>query len=522
MRRKLLIPVISSLFFLQGLFAEEITLFYTNDLHAHVNPWINTVVDKSRPVGGFATIAGIVNQAKQNDKNVFFFDAGDYFTGPYISILTKGEAIVDILNTMPYDAVSVGNHEFDHGTPNMVAQLAKITNFPVLLNNVYYKNSDKRVIDRPWTIIEKNNLKIGVIGMHSRFAFYDTIAAKMIEDVEARDEVPELKQSIAELKAKHVDLIVLLAHEGVPGRQSSFGNSDVARLLQADIDTAKKVDGIDVLITGHAHVGTPVPLKANNTLIVSTDAYATDLGKLVLNFNPETKKIESYNGKLITLFADQYKPDPNVQKEIDKWEKKLKTITSQVIGHSANVLTRSYGESSPLGNLMLDATMAQSTDAVVGFQNSGGLRADIPKGEVTFGDVISTYPFNDELVEMDLTGKDLISLMIHATNLTNGALQVSKNVKVTYSSKKPLNERIISFTIDGKSIQDSKTYRVVTNYFCASGGDGYQAFVTGKNRKTIPGSSNSGALISYFKEHDIVTPDETKRVTDIANTNSKN
>ncbi len=148
MRRKLLIPVISSLFFAQGLFAEEITLFYTNDLHAHVNPWINTVVDKSRPVGGFATIAGIVNQAKQNDKNVFFFDAGDYFTGPYISTLTKGEAIIDIMNTMPFDAVSVGNHEFDHGVDNMVKQLSK-ANFPVLLGNVFYTNSNKPVWNKP-------------------------------------------------------------------------------------------------------------------------------------------------------------------------------------------------------------------------------------------------------------------------------------------------------------------------------------------------------------------------------------
>lgn len=85
---------------------------------------------------GFATIAGIVNQAKQNDKNVFFFDAGDYFTGPYISTLTKGEAIIDIMNTMPFDAVSVGNHEFDHGVDNMVKQLSK-ANFPVLLGNVF-------------------------------------------------------------------------------------------------------------------------------------------------------------------------------------------------------------------------------------------------------------------------------------------------------------------------------------------------------------------------------------------------
>ncbi|MCG2937646.1 bifunctional metallophosphatase/5'-nucleotidase, partial [Escherichia coli] len=82
---------------------------------------------------------------------------------------------------------------------------------------------------------------------------------------------------------------------------------------------AKKVNGVDVLITGHAHVGTPQPIKVNNTLIVSTDAYGTNIGKLVLAYNPKTKKIDSYNGELLTIFADQFNPDTIVQNTIDKW-----------------------------------------------------------------------------------------------------------------------------------------------------------------------------------------------------------
>lgn len=106
--------------------ARDITIYYTNDLHAHVTPEIIPYVSKTRPVGGFAPISKIVKDAKAKEKDVFFFDAGDYFTGPFISTLTKGEAIIDILNTMPYDAVSVGNHEFDHGHENLVKQLSKL------------------------------------------------------------------------------------------------------------------------------------------------------------------------------------------------------------------------------------------------------------------------------------------------------------------------------------------------------------------------------------------------------------
>ncbi|HDT2306732.1 TPA: bifunctional metallophosphatase/5'-nucleotidase, partial [Citrobacter braakii] len=307
--------------------ARDITIYYTNDLHAHVTPGIIPSVSKTREVGGFAPISKIVKDAKEKDKDVFFFDAGDYFTGPYISTLTKGEAIIDILNTMPYDAVSVGNHEFDHGHENLVTQLSKLK-FPVLLNNVFYSNSDKPLIKTPYTIVEKNGLKIGVIGMHGVSAFYEAIAAGVREGVDCQDPVPYVKKQLEGLKGK-VDLTVLLAHEGVPGRQSSGGDEDVARALKADVEMAKTLEGygLNVLITGHAHKGTPEPIKVGDTLVVSTNAYTIELGKLVLDWNPETKKVDSYNGKLITMYADTYKPDPQTQAKIDEWNNKVKKIT---------------------------------------------------------------------------------------------------------------------------------------------------------------------------------------------------
>ena len=193
------LSVIFGVIFSHSVLAQDVTIYYTNDIHAHVNPAKIIAVDKNRLIGGMANIAGIVNEAKKKSKDVFFFDAGDYFTGPYISTLTKGEAIIDIMNTMPFDAVSVGNHEFDHGVPNMVSQLSK-AEFPILLGNIYYTDTNKPVWDHPWTIIEKDGLKIGVIGLHGAFAFYDTVAAKAREGVEARDEIKYLNKALAELK----------------------------------------------------------------------------------------------------------------------------------------------------------------------------------------------------------------------------------------------------------------------------------------------------------------------------------
>lgn len=514
-KRLLILPLlIGSLLGGAPVYAKEITLYHTNDLHAHVMPFIVPYISKERQVGGFANIAGIVKEAKAKDDGVFFFDAGDYFTGPYISTLTKGEAIIDIMNEMSFDAVSVGNHEFDYGVPNIVSQLNK-AKFPVLLGNVFYEKMDKLVWNKPWTIIEKEGIKIGVIGLHGKFAFYDTVNKDKRQGVDARDEVEYLNKYLKEIKSK-VDITVLLVHEGVPARQSSFGTNDVARMLQKDIDLAKQVDGVDVLITGHAHVGTPQPIKVNNTLIVSTDSYGINLGKLVLDVNDKTKKIDRYQGKLINIFADEYKPDPATQDKINIWTKKLDTLTQAKIGRTDTELTRAYGESSLLGNIITNAFLETDKRAKVAFVNSGGIRSEIAKGDITLGDVISMFPFPDELTYMELSGKDLRALMNHAANLTNGILQASSGLNMTYDSKKTPGKRVISLTIDGKDVKDDEYYPVVVNSFIATGGDGFSSFNNGRNVKTVPGISAADAVINAIKRHPELNPKQDFRVRDIS------
>ena len=168
--------------------AKDVTIIYTNDLHAHVEPYkVPWIADGKRDIGGWANITTMVKQEKAKNNATWFFDAGDYFTGPYISSLTKGKAIIDIMNTMSYDAVTIGNHEFDHGWDNTLLQLSQAT-FPIVQGNIFYQNSDKSFWDKPYTIIEKDGVKIGVIGLHGVFAFNDTVSAATRVGIEARDE----------------------------------------------------------------------------------------------------------------------------------------------------------------------------------------------------------------------------------------------------------------------------------------------------------------------------------------------
>lgn len=488
----------------QGL-AQDVTVIYTNDLHAHVEPYsVPWIADGKRPVGGFATISTLVKQEKARNPTTFYFDAGDYFTGPYISSLTKGKAIIDILNTMSLDAASVGNHEFDHGWDNTLLQLSQ-AKFPILLGNVFYQNSSVPFWNKPYTILEKDGVKIGVIGLHGVFAFDDTVSAAMRQGIEARDEVKWLQHYLDELRGK-VDITVALVHEGIPARQSSKGSIDVKRALDKDIQTASQVKGLDLLITGHAHVGTPEPIKVGNTLILSTDSGGIDIGKLVLDVNPKTRAHTVKSFELKTLFADKWKPDPVTQQTIDKWNKQLQQTVSQQIGETPINLTRAYGESSSLGNLFTDAMMAAAPDAQLAVTNSGGLRADINVGEITLGDVISAFPFPNELTVMDLNGKQVRNLMEHSASLSNGVLQASKGVMMRYDTHKPLGARVTQLTLNGKPIEDNQVYRVATNSFLAPGGDGFMAFTEGTNKQVRGGYNLSDALIDYLKSGNKIDP----------------
>lgn len=497
--------------------AKDITIIYTNDLHAHVEPYkVPYIADGKRDVGGWANITTLVKQEKAKNEATWFFDAGDYFTGPYISSLTKGKAIIDIMNTMPFDAVTMGNHEFDHGWDNTLLQLSQ-AKFPIVQGNIFYQNSNKAFWDKPYTIIEKDGVKIGVIGLHGVFAFNDTVSAATRVGIEARDEIKWLQRYIDELKGK-VDLTVLLVHEGTPARQSSIGGTDVRRALDKDIKTASQVKGLDILITGHAHVGTPEPIKVGNTLILSTDSGGIDVGKLVLDYQNKPHQFTMKNFELKTIYADEWKPDAQTKRVIDGWNKKLDEVVKQTVGRSPVELTRAYGESAPLGNLAADALLlAAGKNTQLALTNSGGIRTELPAGAITMGGVISVYPFPNELATMDLTGKQLRNLMEHGASLTNGILQVSKGLEMKYDSSKPIGQRVVELTLNGKPIEDATVYHIATQSFLADGGDGFTTFTEGKARNTAGGYYVSNAVIDYFKAGNTITDEQINgmRVADV-------
>jgi 5'-nucleotidase len=293
----------------------------------------------------------------------------------------------------------------------------------------------------------------------------------MVDGLEARDEEYYLRKYIEELEPI-TDLIVLSVHEGVPGRQSTKGLSDVERTLSKDIDLAKNVPGVDIMITGHAHKGTPDALLSNETIIVSTNAYSIELGKLVVSYDTEKKQIVDYSNELITIFDDEIEDDPEMSKVIDYWESQVQKIALKEVSFTTDKMVRAYGEESNMGNLFADA--AEEYDEKIDFAviNSGALRQDLDPGVLTKGDLISAFPFPNTLVMTKITGAQIEGLFDHAAGMTNGVLQVSKSFKYIINSNGDIKE----LRLNGKPINREKTYWVASTNFVTLGGDGYWEF----------------------------------------------
>ena len=491
---------------------KKITILYTNDLHSHVEPLKVPWISHTRLLGGFANIATLVKKEKATNANTLYLDAGDYFCGPYISSLTNGEAIIDLMNYMNIDATTIGNHEFDYGWENAFTQLQKAT-FPIINGNIFLKGTETLFWNQPYKIITIDGVRIGIIGLHGKFAFYDTTSEEMVMSIEAKDEVFYLRKYIDELNNK-VDLIVLLAHQGIPGRQSSSGSTDVARNLQTDIDLAQKVSGVDIIITGHAHQGTPQPLVSNGTLIVSTDALGIELGKLEISYNSESDKITSYKNTLDYLYDDEVEDDTTVLRVINVWKQKIMSITDEKVCTASSPLTRSYSEESFLGNIVADAMLHAYPEYDFALTNSGGLRQDVDAGLVTVGNLISAFPFPNTVVQLELIGSEIRALFEHGARLTNGVLQVSAGVEMAYDENKDHGSRMIKCNIKGKPLEDRRIYRVLTSNFLADGGDGFTTFRHAKSKKKT-NIEILQTMVTYLKTFDEYIPKKEGRVIKI-------
>jgi len=430
----------------------NLRILYVNDFHGFAEPYKSPGAQES--LGGVASLAGAVAGLRK-EKPTLLLAAGDMIQGNSWANLPRGKSAVDLMNLMRFDAMVVGNHEFDYGQEVLRKRIAA-ARFPVLGANVEgFKDGLKAYV-----IKEIQGLKVAVIGVVTP----DTPVSTHPKNVVGLKFLPPqavLEKYLPEMK-KQADLVIVLSHIG----------------YQADRDLAAKVPGIGVIVGGHSHTKLLEPAVVNDTIIVQAWEHAKALG--VLDLTVADGKVKGFSGRLEMIKPGQGREDKAVGRLVKRYANRVNAVLREKIGEAALDLEGEHvrARETNLGNLITDI-LRQAAGAQVAIINGGGIRAGIPKGAITVKDVYTVLPFDNYLVAIKLTGKQLREALEHGVsgdeNRAGRFPQVS-GLSFTYNPRALAGSRVKEVLIGGQPLDLQKEYVVATNDFMAAGGDGYQSF----------------------------------------------
>lgn len=474
----------------------QLTILHINDYHGRVFPSINKGIDPEKPVGGAAYIAALIKEERaQNPGGTILLAAGDMFQGSPVSNLFHGEPVIKVMNELKFDAMVVGNHEFEWGMPGLT-RLREQARFPFLAANIWDSRGDSFPGVRPYRILQRKQTKVAIIGLTTTEAGYTT-KPNNVKGLTFLSPATVLPRLIKEVREQGATVVILLSNMG----------------LDADKAVASSVSGIDVIVGGHSHTEVLEPLRTESgTIIVQAGAYGFYLGVLELNIDASTGTVAGYtksSGLKLVSAGPQDRTDPQTALIVKTYNDRLENVVfAAVIGETAVDLMAGRTSESNLGNLVADAMRADS-GAQIAFENSGGIRANIPSGKITMEQLYSAFPFDNVLVSMELSGGQVKEVLEQGASTESGLLQMS-GINVTYDLKKPYGNRVVKVQIDGKPLDPGKTYTVVTNDFLAAGGDGMT--ILGQGEYVKYGNTLRDVVRRYLNKHSPVAPRVEARI----------
>ena len=440
--------------------AAEVVIFHTNDMHARVQD-----SDDSGKSIGLAEMAAAVKKIKSENPATLWLDAGDTFHGMPMITISNGENLVPLLNEAGLDAMTAGNHDFNYGSAQL-ERLAKNLNFPLLDANVVRQKNGKLVF-KPYKIFKLGGIKIGVFGLSTPETAFKT-NPKNVTTVEFLNPVEVSREMIKKLRPK-CDVLIAVMHMGVDA-SSEFTSERIAR----------QTKGIDLIVDGHSHTALAEGLKINDTLIVQTGWHEYRLGKVTLDV--ENHKIVDARAEL--LDADDVKaiaptPDKKILTTLVQVNTRAEKLLDEVVAHSDKQLS-SYRllvrrNESELGNLAADA-MRWAAKSDIAIINGGGLRDDLPAGDVRKRDTMAIFPFGNTLRVAEIDGATIRKMLEHSVEYYpasfGGFLNVS-GMKFSYDPSKPAGNRVAEIFIGGQTLDANKTYTIALVDFQTAGGDDY-------------------------------------------------
>lgn len=436
---------------------KEIVILSINDYHGSLAP-------AGSNVGAAKLVDAIKTEKAKNPEGTIIVSAGDNYQGSAMSNLLYGEPVSAVFKEMGLELSAVGNHEFAWGTGRIV-KWAEDGELTFVCTNIYDIRTNEPVDwAEPFVIIEKEGVKIGFIGLATPETAYKTLKANVV-NYEFRDPVEVITEWIPKVKDAGADIIIALTHLG--SFQDKEGN------ITGEAAALCEVDGVDGVISAHTHQR--VSGLVNGKPIVQAYKNGRSIGKITFVFD-ENNQLVSAEPSLDNLYKrpDTLKDDANTLAIYEKYDEELDPVLGKILGKTTVDLDHDrYAGPSLLGEWVCEI-MQNKVGVQIAMTNGGGLRTDVPAGEITAGKLYEVMPFDNTLYTMKLSGADVKSNIEHGImNEDIGWIQIS-GVRVTYDSELEAGNRITSMVLeDGTPIEMDNYYTVVTNDFMFTGGDKY-------------------------------------------------
>src|SRR2546421_5254356 len=521
----------------------DLRILAINDFHGYLQPppagiRIADPGDKSKKIaveaGGAEQMATLVKQLRQGANNAIFVAAGDLIgPSPFLSALFNDEPTIESLSMMGLEVASVGNHEFDEGKE----ELLRMQNggchptdgcqgphpflgakFRYLAASTIEKSTGKTVFP-PYAIREFEGIPVAFIGLTLK-GTPNLVSPVGVAGLEFKDEADTVNALVPELKARGIEAIVVVIHEG------GFPTGDYNEcpgISGPIVDIVRKFDpAVDVVISGHTHRA--YVCEIDGRLVTSGDNVGTLVTAIDLKLDPATRNVVSAKADNTIVRIAQYPKDAQQTALLEAFDKFAAPIAGRPAGAVTETLSRvpnGSGES-PLGDIIADAQLAATSTeatgaAVIAFTNPGGIRTDISKredGAVTYADLFASQPFRNQLVTLTLSGLQIKNALEQQwlDPKRPRILQVSKSFKYAWDGSRPYGERVIAdrMMLNGQHIDPASSYRVTVNNYLAVGGDGFTALKEGTARRF--GIYDVDALYAYFQANSPIAPVTADRI----------
>jgi len=464
----------------------DLTILHTNDFHSRIEPinrFDSTCGEEDNAAGkcfgGAARLATLIAERRAAAGPSLLLDGGDPFQGSLFYTHYKGAAAAEIMNALGYDAMAVGNHEFDDG-PEVLRNFMDAVAFPVLMANADVSREPALAdVFTPSTILEVDGEAIGLIGLTPQNN--DELASPG-PNITFTDPVAAVQREVERFQAEGINKIIVLSHSG----------------LGVDVDLASKVPGVDVIIGGHSHTllanntdaaAGPYPTwveapDGNRTAIIQAYAYGKYLGELTVRFDENGVVTQATGDPLLVdgTIAENLELKQRVAvlaEPLEEIRNTIVAVTETPIGADRDACRSRECE---MGTLVADAMLDRVKDQgiQIAIQNGGGLRAAIDAGEITMGDILTVLPFQNTLSTFQMSGAGVLAALENGVSqVEGGAGRFPQVAGMTYAfdASQPAGSRVSEVQVkvgdSWQPLDPDKVYGVVTNNYMRAGGDGY-------------------------------------------------